>query len=434
MGTAMGAQKARAVRSHRAEVHAADFAKCRVLTTGIDTLNLSTRAPLKAALVAELVELKEQAIATRRGLQAGQQKANLPVWRSKAMGVDFEVQPRGAGKGSLRLTSELVVVVLNADGPRNLPRAYVELKAPFLWSGWERAGDIAVELLKELVQEGAEVEAQVSRLDLACDFAGWQPSPELLERFVGRVLNRNEEHVDEDEPPHQHHTQVHHQGRRFTGFSFGGSSMRCRLYNKSVEIVRSGKAWFEPLWQKEGSWKSAEESGDVWRLEFQLRRSALAQCELVIPSEGSTEMKSWAEVKRGLDALWAHLTREWLTYRLPRSNKERCRLHPRWETLSRARFAPPAPNASVLRHHRRIALERCTGALAGYAMREVALDWEARKQMPSKERFEKDLQRVISFAVSHYEARHEKSMFEASRAQWRQTTNFKAMFTREARA
>ena len=47
--------------------------------------------------------------------------------------------------------------------------------------------------------------------------------------------------------------------------------MSCRLYNKTLEIEKSGKEYFFPLW-KEGGW---DDESTVWRLEYQFKREVL---------------------------------------------------------------------------------------------------------------------------------------------------------------
>jgi len=46
--------------------------------------------------------------------------------------------------------------------------------------------------------------------------------------------------------------QHHLKGLDDTGYSFGKGSLKCRVYDKRIEIVHSNKAWFEVLWRKQG--------------------------------------------------------------------------------------------------------------------------------------------------------------------------------------
>lgn len=412
---------------------------CKVLQAGIDTLVLNSRGELHPDLVKVLLALKETAVKQARdGLP-------LPVWRSNAASLDLEVQPYASKKGSLVLESEALALVLSPTGPRNLPRAYVELRSTFLWSaGWRRAADAAVELLREVSEAPASVDAQVSRIDLAVDFMGWQPTPEMLEHVVGRVVRRNQNFERAADVPGRKKRgadddpwfELHGIGRRFTGFTFGGGQLLARLYDKTVEIRKHGKAWFEPLWVSKGlGYVDAETSGNVWRLEFQIRREPLRKAELVTHEMkvggdlGSTELKSWAQVRDGVNELWRYLTSSWLTYRLTRAANERIRLHPRWRVLVAATFVDQ-PFGELYRHQRLWNMNRCLGALAGYAARELPLEWKERGLSPSEHRFEADMELLVKKMLHHYEQRHEgEKLYDSARARWQQHRRLEQLFS-----
>ncbi len=129
-----------------------------------------------------------------------------------------------------------------------------------------------------------------SRVDIYCDFQGWVPQPRDYDRFVTRS-RRNTAHI-----------AIHHDGRRFTGFTFGHDAMVARLYDKTVEIRHSGKEWMRAVWAE-----SLDPSKPVWRLEFQLRRELLAQCSLQQPQDGLGKRQD----------LWTYATR-WLSLRSQR--------------------------------------------------------------------------------------------------------------------
>lgn len=79
----------------------------------------------------------------------------------------------------------------------------------------------------------------------------------------------------------------------FSGWTIGqGGIMSARLYNKSLEIVSSGKEWIIPLWQKAG-WDGESQ---VWRLEFQIKREVLTQ----------KNISKLYEVLNHLNGLWSY--------------------------------------------------------------------------------------------------------------------------------
>lgn len=437
-------ERARERREHNAAVRrrAQELAAgtSRVLLAGVDTLTLSSRAELRPSLCAELLALKEAAVKSARD-------GGPPMkWMSESLGIEFEVKPNGTGKGPLLLSSEELDLVLHPSAPKNLPCAYVELGAQFLWRGWKVAADHACALLAEVAVADAQLDVQVSRLDVCCDFDGWAPTRDTLRAVVGRVLKRGEIKLPHGEALERAELEaliahamgeqkknrvvkLHQVGQRFTGFEFGGKGapLRARLYNKSIEIRSSGKEWFRPLWAKAGH-KGDEHDGEVWRLEFQLRREPLTEAEVVTADKESIEMKSWTDVQRGLNELWGYLTGQWLSVRLPRTGRERVRLHPAWRSLCAARF-DAAPVGTLVRHRNKLSLDRCTGALAGYLVRDYALHLKERRRSPDRERMEADLHALLKYALEHYKLKHDgKELYDAAADRWRQAQRFEAMF------
>lgn len=428
----MRAARAARVRE-RHEQQEREAGTCKVLLAGIDTLNMSSSTETAPAVLAELVKLKAEAI------EQAQEGAELPRWRSKALGADLEVQPSGTKKGDLVLKlDDALVLIVHSRPPRNLPAAYVELKAPFLWSGWERASDKAVELLREISAFPGSVDPQVSRVDLAVDFMGWQPDPSLLDHVIGRVVRRDQNFEPHRKTPttDEGWWRLHGRGRSFTGFTFGGGQLLARLYDKTVEMRKHGKTWFVEKWKANG-YVNEETSGHVWRLEFQVRREPLRKAELVTHAmknapkgevgPGMMTVKSWADLRVGLNDLWRYLTKKWLAYRLPRTGRERVRIHPRWKILAAAQFVD-LPDGELIRHQRLWNEQQYLGALAGYIARELPLDWKAQGHAPNEHRFEADLDRLIKKALTHFENKHGGTLFEAARARWRDHRDRDRMF------
>ena len=52
--------------------------------------------------------------------------------------------------------------------------------------------------------------------------------------------------------------------------------MLARIYNKTIEIPKSGKIWFKDIW-KENGWNGEK---TVWRIEFQLKRGVLKELQI----------------------------------------------------------------------------------------------------------------------------------------------------------
>lgn len=82
--------------------------------------------------------------------------------------------------------------------------------------------------------------------------------------------------------------------------------MLCRIYEKSREIRKSGKVWFQTLWE-DNLWNR---ESPVWRVEFQLWRAALKELGI----------NSVEDVWGKEDGLWSYLTGEWFQLKTPKND------------------------------------------------------------------------------------------------------------------
>ncbi|MCR8963938.1 replication initiation factor [Brevibacillus halotolerans] len=114
------------------------------------------------------------------------------------------------------------------------------------------------------------------------------------------------------------------EGRKFSGFTIGGGGpILARIYNKSLEVKKSQKLWFQDIWRENG-WN---ESKEVWRVEFQIRREALKEFSI----------HSANELFDNEDQLWAYLTEEWLTIKQPtKDNVSRWKIKRKWKLVQTA--------------------------------------------------------------------------------------------------
>jgi len=92
-----------------------------------------------------------------------------------------------------------------------------------------------------------------------------------------------------------------------------------------------GGSWLEERWGER------QEAGPVWRVEFQIRRAALA----------GFKVRSPAEVLAAAQALWTYGTGDWLTLRRPTSGLAGWRwpLEASWAELQGVRIAPTGSEA-----------------------------------------------------------------------------------------
>jgi len=298
-----------------------------VLSSGVDSLYVSFRGEVDASRLDELEVLKARA-----------QEAGHPQVIS--LGVERRALVHGSGWGSYRYWLSCGDFDVFVGRGRSLPAIYARLASSFIH---EVGPNCALAELKSFVglafqSQGAE--AVCSRVDIYADFQGWVPRPHDYENFVTRS-RRNTSHI-----------AIHHDGRQFTGFTFGRDSLVARLYDKGAEIKHSGKDWMSTVWGDR-----LDPRRPVWRLEFQVRREVLAQCSLQEPEDALQKRQD----------LWTYATR-WLSLRSPRPGERRTRwpVADTWAQLSRAALG--APQSSLVRQrirkHEESVLIR---GLAGYA-------------------------------------------------------------------
>jgi hypothetical protein len=298
-----------------------------VLSSGVDSLYVSFRGEVDESRLEELEVLKARA-----------QEAGHPQVIS--LGIERRALVQASGWGSYRYWLRLGDFDVFVGRGRSLPAVYSRLASSFIH---EVGPDRALAELKSLVQlafQSEIAEALGSRVDIYADFQGWVPRPHDYERFVTRS-RRNTSHV-----------AIHHDGRQFTGFTFGRDAIVARLYDKGVEITHSGKDWMCTIWGDH-----LDPLKPIWRMEFQLRREVLAQCSLHEPEDALQKRQD----------LWTYATR-WLSLRSPRPGERRTRwpVSNRWVQLSRVALG--VPQSSLVRQRIRKREESVLiRGLTGYA-------------------------------------------------------------------
>ncbi|GHO69788.1 hypothetical protein KSC_086800 [Ktedonobacter sp. SOSP1-52] len=154
------------------------------------------------------------------------------------------------------------------------------------------------------------------------------PMEEELEGGLSPAeVKRLEENIKQGLIEQQHSPIATTEHRRLATLDFGShaSALSAQIYNKSREIKKHRKEWFEPIWHSNG-WDGHT---TVWRIEFRFRRRFLADFEL----------NEAFETLDNIQALWAYATTEWLRYvdldASQDSNKSRIPTHPCWEFVQK---------------------------------------------------------------------------------------------------
>ncbi|WP_341915518.1 hypothetical protein [Polaromonas sp. YR568] len=271
----------------------------KLLRLAVDSLYLSYPGDLHPGVLRELVNLKNKA-----------QSAD-PLEQAQAQfivgGHIFEVKDKGAGMFPFVLDDNAYRLQFSRPN-KKLPMAYVKVSAEYLAHKGPRA---VQEELEKLLGEFGLLSGRnmVSRIDLAADFS----SPCVMDSWhrsawVTRAV------------------QIHSYAKdqQFTGWTIGmGGVIAARLYDKTQEIVHSGKTWAMDLWRPAG-WEPGQQ---VWRLEFELKRDYLKERQL----------SSLESVLVNLNGLWSYATTEWLRLTEPNpedSTRARWPTHPLWMALA----------------------------------------------------------------------------------------------------
>lgn len=244
-------------------------------------------------------------------------QSEVPAERAQAQlavgGHLFEVKDRGRGKFAYVLKDNLLDLGIRGSESGRLPLAYVQVSSELLTA---EGVEGAVEHLQPIVNTLGVLpeEPRVSRADMCVDFLTTENIEAIpLTAFLCRARNR--------------HTYA--EGRQFSGITLGaGGALMARLYDKTLEVKKSGKTYLYELWAANG-WDGLS---TVWRLEFQLKRSVL----------GELGVRSVPELLHELAPIWGYCTSQWLRLAVvdPQDDTPaRWPTHDLWTVLQKADFA-----------------------------------------------------------------------------------------------
>ena len=271
----------------------------KVLRAAVDSLYLSYPGSITEETSIRLETLKEY---------AQSQAADKPNLAQLSHGDHiFQVKDRGRHPFAFILQDPWFRIEVSSLAAASAPLAHCKLASePLTFEG-----PAAVEReLRQIVNVlgNTEGEANVSRADLCVDFVTDCDISKLTESdWVSRARNFSQHSV----------------ARQFSGWSIGqGGNLSCRLYNKLLEIEKSGKTYLFDIWRDQG-WDGIQ---TVWRLEFQFRRDALRELEV----------KTFSQFMAKLGGLWRYSTERWLRLTIPNeadTTQSRWPLHSMWEAL-----------------------------------------------------------------------------------------------------
>lgn len=273
---------------------------CMVLRHGIDSLYLSYGGSLRDEWAQLLEEARTNAQSPLEALQA----------RAQVSLLDHLFQVKSGGSKLFRYTLAdgcFHIQLARRKSGSKIPVAYVQIRSQFLTAvGVQQA----VAQLRLVLSGMAELtgEPNVSRVDLFADYT----SPIILDAWDRKAWVTRASYIG-----------THFVHGEPSGWSIGSGDLLARLYDKTLELQRSGKDYLKPLWLAAG-WTPDQ---PVYRMEFEFKN-------LVLKEMGVRDFASLLE-RQG--ALWRYACEDWLRLAVPNSDdstRARWATHPLWRELT----------------------------------------------------------------------------------------------------
>ncbi len=288
--------------SNTAPANCIDSSNTKILRVGIDSLYLSYPGDLTAESAIRLQAMKE--------LAQSKDPQNNKLAQFSIGDHLFEVKDRGRSVYKYILRDHWYQIQLSGPYTDHTPLAYSQLSSEALTF----EGPLGMEEdLRSVVSSLGIIsgDATVSRVDLFVDF----------------ITDTDIEHIQERDWVTRARTFNYYSVQRiFSGLTIGlGGDISARLYDKTLELEKSGKEYLKDIWSDLG-WQPGQK---VWRLEFQLKRNYLRQLNL----------RTFPELMDRLGSIWQYATSDWLRLTCPDptdKTQSRWPLHPMWEALQKA--------------------------------------------------------------------------------------------------
>jgi hypothetical protein len=362
-----------------------------IVARGVDTLILNV-----FYLDEDLQEVRGVREKRKRDLHETLRK-RLDAWKKDAVSLHDEVptsllfnnstlhmQPNGAGRGQWPYLLKTPDITLYVSTGNWNGIASIRFSSQYLWSlPLIDVINAAQSFINDLFEQ--EMYLQLSQVDLCADVAGWSDI-ETLERgkhFISRM--RKGRGYDESSQVYDLASSDYTFGLKRTGFDFGRDKKRvsplsCRMYNKTLELEKSGKDWFLDLYYSRG-W--VEEDGPVWRVEFSFKREVLHELRQEIDGEEQFHgLEDVYDLPARLPLLWAYAAGQvdhadengpdgWLRCVVPSSDTKRSRwpTHPVWRVVQGAFLedieAPPHFGKIIRKKWRHRNIEKGIEAVIG---------------------------------------------------------------------
>ncbi|WP_416825508.1 replication initiation factor [Ectobacillus polymachus] len=258
--------------------------------------------------------------------------------------ISFKVHRIGIKFYAFRLSCNDFFICFMDKEVKNTPPIKIRFLASYLWSmGFQGAVERFYEWFKHF---NLNIESsRISRVDICVDSDEYYFCEDDINKIVTRARGKSKHFVNDE----------FYNGRKFSGLTIGrGDPILARIYNKTLEIKTSQKTWFHQVW-KENSWNDSEE---VWRTEFQIRRKALKEF-------GVNSIEDFLRIEPGI---WRYLTTKWLILKNPSSDKNQSRwdICEKWQLIQDANIhqtTSPAVREKVRLGNTPQLLDQVTGLL-----------------------------------------------------------------------
>lgn len=246
----------------------------------------------------------------------GQEAYKEPI--IKLNNTNLTVKKKGQGFYAYKLECDDFHMCFMKHSIENSPPIQVRFISSFLWKyGYKEAFNVFINWFNVF---GIKISGiRISRLDICLDTDEIcfleDDNHSLFCRARKKQIQYSENCVD----------KKNYIGKHFSGFSIGfGSPLSCRIYDKTLEIIKSSKTWFKTIWL-ENHWDCSK---NVWRIEFQIRRKVLKELGIF----------NFEDIEKNLEGIWAYLTQKWLTLRIKNNNKNSTRfeLDNRWIIIQKS--------------------------------------------------------------------------------------------------
>lgn len=274
------------------------------------------------------------------------QEENKPV-ELMINGISINIEKSGMPFYAYRITCKDFIVGFTENPTATNPPVRVKLLSCFLWSlGAKNAVESFLQWFSYFNLN--IVGNRISRVDICADSDKTKFVQSDIKYIVTRAKGRTVHFVNDK----------YFDGKTFSGFTIGkGNPILARIYNKTKEIIKSGKVWFLDLWEA-NDWHPPKH---VWRVEFQLRREILKELQIDCLDD------LWNKE----DGLWSYLTGEWLLFKDNNSsNVSRGTVKKKWSIIQKAKYnanISPLVRQTVLRGDMRRLLDQTTGLVLSIA-------------------------------------------------------------------